>query len=268
VNDAGAERTPPFRELRNGRGERLEFAFHAPRGTAGASARAAIVVIGHGVTSHLDRPWLVALGEALAAHGIAALRFSFAGNGRSEGRFEEATLTKEVEDLGAVIDAVEEAEGGRIAYAGHSMGAAIGVLRAAEDRRIAALVSLAGMVHVDAFFRRHFGALAPGEPMLGKAGCPWTEALAEDAARIGSLTALAARIDVPWRLVHGDADEMVPLADSLDAVAAAGGRPELVTLRGADHRFTGSIPALLAATVPWLAGVPKRASFHHDPPPA
>jgi fermentation-respiration switch protein FrsA (DUF1100 family) len=53
-------------------------------------------------------------------------------------------------------------------------------------------------------------------------------------------------------LVHGTADEMVPLADSLDARAAAGGRPELVELAGVDHRFTGAIPQLVAAVVPWV----------------
>jgi len=52
--------------------------------------------------------------------------------------------------------------------------------------------------------------------------------------------------------VHGTADEMVPLADALDARAAAGGRPELVELEGVDHRFTGAIPQLVAAVVPWL----------------
>jgi uncharacterized protein len=57
---------------------------------------------------------------------------------------------------------------------------------------------------------------------------------------------------VPWLLVHGDADELVPLADSEDARAAADGRPELVVLPGVDHRFTGAVPAMTAAVVTWL----------------
>ena len=54
-------------------------------------------------------------------------------------------------------------------------------------------------------------------------------------------------------LVHGDADELVPYQDAPDVRAAAGQRPELVTLAGADHRFTGVIPHVVDAVVPWAA---------------
>ena len=90
--------------------------------------------------------------------------------------------------------------------------------------------------------------------MLGKPECPWSPNLAEDAARIGSVTVQAARIRVPWLLVHGDADELVPYQDALDARAAAGGQPDLVTLSGVDHRFTGAVPQVVESVVPWLRG--------------
>ena len=237
--------------IRNGRGERLDLVLHAAGGEPDAPP-ARLVLIGHGVTGSKDRPWLEALAGALAAAGIPALRFSFAGNGASEGRFEECTLSKEVDDLGAIVDAVTAWGVTRVAYAGHSMGGAIGVLLASRDERIHALVSLAGMVHVEAFMRRVFGHLRPGEAMLDKPECRWTAALAEDAARIGTVLPQASRIGVPWLLVHGDRDELVPIADSHDARAAAAGRPDLVVLPGVDHRFTGAVPALVAAVVPWL----------------
>jgi fermentation-respiration switch protein FrsA (DUF1100 family) len=66
------------------------------------------------------------------------------------------------------------------------------------------------------------------------------------------LTDVARGIRIPWLLVHGTADELVPLQDSVDARAAAGGRPELMTVEGADHRFTGAHPALLQTVVPWI----------------
>jgi alpha/beta superfamily hydrolase len=249
----------PFAELRNHRGERLEFAFHegspADAGV-GASARRAVVILAHGVTSNMDRPYLVEVGDALARAGISALRFSFAGNGGSEGRFEDATPTKEVDDAASVVDALLAAGWTDVAYAGHSMGGAVGVLLASRDERVRALVSLAGMFHVARFFERHFGKLQPGDPMLGKVACPWSRALAEDAARLGSLHAAAARVRVPWLLVHGDADEMVPLKDATDASGASGRArehpPELVTLAGADHRFGGATARLIGAVVPWL----------------
>ena len=237
-------------DIRNRHGERLDVTLTgAP---ADGPAPPALVILAHGVTAHKDRPWLVALAESLSEDGIASLRLSFAGNGGSEGVFGEAVPSKEVEDLGAVIDALERWRVGRIAYVGHSMGGAVGVLRAARDPRIACLVSLAGMVHVHQFFLTHFAHLAPGTPMLDKPECPWSPRLLEDAAQIGSVTPQAAAVRVPWLLVHGDADELVPYPDSLDAMAAAGHRPELVTLPGIDHRFTGAFDAVIDAVVPWL----------------
>jgi pimeloyl-ACP methyl ester carboxylesterase len=230
--------------LRNRHGERLDASFHP-----GSPVDRRIVAIGHGVTSHKDRPWLVALSEALGAAGIASLRFSFAGNGNSEGRFEDATIGKEVEDLGSVLDALP---GHEVVYAGHSMGAAVGVLRAARDPRLAGLVSLAGMVHVRAFVRAQFGGLRPGAPMLGKPQCPLAQAFLDEAEAIVDVLPQAARVAAPWLLVHGTADELVPLRDARDARAAAGGRPTLVELPGADHRFTACEAAMASAVVAWL----------------
>jgi len=214
-------------------------------------------VVLHGVTSQHERPYLVALCDALARSGIAALRFSFAGNGRSEGAFAEATITKEVEDLGAVLDRFPDRE---VAVVGHSMGAAVAVRRAARDPRIRALVSLAGMVDVRGFVTRHFGGLVPGrDVMFDRPGCVLSAAFVADAMRIGTVVPDAQRIGVPWLLVHGDRDELVPLADSEAATAAAPGRAVLRVLTGADHRFDGQVDELLAVVVPWLAAVTGRA---------
>jgi pimeloyl-ACP methyl ester carboxylesterase len=231
-------------EIRNARGERLDHTFVSAR-----PGRQDVAVILHGVTGQRDRPWARDLAAALTAREIAVVQFSFSGNGASEGRFEDATPTKEVEDLGSILDALA---GSRVACVGHSMGGAVGLLRAGGDPRIAVLVSLAGMVHVHHFMQRHFGHLRPGDAMLGKPACPWNRNLEEDARRIGSLTDVARGIRIPWLLVHGTADELVPLQDSVDARAAAGGRPELTAIEGADHRFTGAHPALLQAVVPWI----------------
>ena len=101
-------------EIRNAKGERLDYTFHdAPGGNS------SVVVIGHGVTANKDRPFVEALAMGMATVGVPALRFSFAGNGASEGSFEECCITKEVGDLGAVLDALP---GKQVIYVGHSMG--------------------------------------------------------------------------------------------------------------------------------------------------
>lgn len=233
--------------LHNSAGERLDCAFHD-----GAQGAQTAVVIGHGVTANKDRAFLVALAEGLAAAGIPALRLSFAGNGDSDGRFEDATVTKEVEDLGAALDAVADLSL-RAAYVGHSMGGAVGVLRAARDDRITALVSLAGMLDCADFYARKFGDQTPGASVMwDKPECPLSPAFQADMQAIGSLEAQAATIGVPWLLVHGTADTVVLPRDAHAAVAAAP-HATLIELDGADHLFSGdATPAMVAAVVPWL----------------
>lgn len=234
----------------NAHGEQLDFAFHP--GAAGARR---VVVIGHGLTGHKDRPFLLALAEGLAGAGIPVLRVSWSGNGGSEGRFVDSNITKEVADLGAVIDAVTGA-GYEVTYAGHSMGGAVGVLRASIDARITRLISLAGMVHTRAFAEYHFGSLVPGRDLMwGKPGCLLTPAFLDDLRRIDTLVDRGGKISVPWLLVHGNADVVVPLGHSRDIVARAAGPGQLVELNACDHIWEpGFAPRMVETVVNWCRG--------------
>ena len=236
-----------FGTIRNPSGEVLDYTFHA--GTEGSRH---IAVLGHGVTGNKDRPFVVALAEGLAAAGIHALRFSFAGNGESEGRFADATVSKEVEDLGAVLSVLD---GYSVCYVGHSMGGAVGVLRASRDERIRLLVSLAGMVHTHAFAEREFGEEVPDEGcMWEEPDCPLSQAYMDDMAQIDTVVRRGAEIVVPWLLVHGSEDDVVPIDDSHDILARASGNAELVVIDGADHVFSEHAQVMVAKVVGWLQG--------------
>ena len=230
--------------LHNHVGEQLDFALHRA-----APEHAPVVVIGHGVTGNKDRPLLIALAETLAQHGMHALRISFSGNGAAAGRFEESTVLKEVKELGAVLDALPSA---RIGYIGHSMGAAVGVLRAADDPRIQFLVSMAGMVHTAAFAEREFGDLKPGvDTMWEKPGCVLSAAYLDAMRQTGNVLDAARRIRAPWLLVHGTADDVVPVQDSRDIrqhVPAA----TLVEIDGADHLFSEHTSQATDALINWV----------------
>ena len=235
-----------FGKIRNRYGERLDYTFH--EGERGSKN---IVVLGHGVTGNKDRPFVVALGEGLAAAGISALRFSFSGNGASEGKFTDSTISKEVDDLGAVLDHLEEYT---VCYVGHSMGGAVGVLRASEDKRIQLLVSLAGMVHTRAFAQREFGDVTPDEGfMWDEPDCPLSQAYMDDLTQIGTVVDLASQIAVPWLLVHGDEDDVVPIEDSHDIFARANDQTQLIRLQSANHVFSEeSTPVMVERVIVWI----------------
>ena len=235
-----------FGEIKNRHGEQLDYTFHE-----GKEGSKNIVVLGHGVTGNKDRPFVVALGEGLAAAGFPVLRFSFSGNGASEGKFTDSTISKEVEDLGAVLDVLE---GYTVCYVGHSMGGAVGVLRASTDSRIQLLVSLAGMVHTKAFAQREFGDVTPDEGfMWDEPDCPLSQAYMDDLTQINTVVDRSPQITVPWLLVHGDEDDVVPIEDSHDILAKADEGAKLITLEGANHVFSDeSTPVMVEKVIAWI----------------
>ncbi|MEM1058991.1 MAG: alpha/beta fold hydrolase [Verrucomicrobiota bacterium] len=242
--------------LANAEGERLDGAFGL--GREPLRREDWIVLLGHGVTGNKDRPVLVEAALALNAAGFDTLRFSFSGNGDSEGDFRASTITKEVADLGGVIDAVAGSYE-KIAYLGHSMGAAAGVLRAAADERIRALVSVAGMVETRAFAEREFDGVTPDEgTMWEEPACPLSSAFWRDLREtVVSTAPSAAGINIPWLLVHGTADDIIPPGDSELIQRSAGGNAELVRVEGADHSFEQPrhMLAMTGAVVTWLRQV-------------
>jgi fermentation-respiration switch protein FrsA (DUF1100 family) len=58
---------------------------------------------------------------------------------------------------------------------------------------------------------------------------------------------------VPWLLVHGSADDVVPITDSEAAFAAAPQPKECLRIEGEGHSFSeASYPQIIAATAEWL----------------
>lgn len=240
------QRLTMFGKIKNKYDEQLDYAFHE-----GERESKNIVVLGHGVTGNKDRPFILALAEGLAAVGIPAFRFSFSGNGASEGKFTDSTISKEVDDLGAVLNALN---GYSVCYVGHSMGGAVGVLRASKDGRIQLLVSLAGMVHTKAFAQREFGDVTPDAGfMWDEPDCPLSQAYMDDLTQINSVVDRSPQIAVPWLLVHGDEDDVVPIQDSHDILVKAGDQAQLITLEGANHVFSDEFtPPMVEKVVEWI----------------
>ena len=238
-------------EILNSSKENLDYEFHGD-----PSDTSLLVIIGHGVTGNKDRPWAVALAEGLEKAGFNALRLSFSGNGKSGGKFEDCTITKELKDLKTMIDAAEEEGYHRVCYIGHSMGAAVGVLAAVKDSRIELLVSLAGMGHTKKFVEREFGDQKPGKGcMWDDKECPLSQAFVDDMNKIDNVLGKTEKIEVPWLILHGDADDVVPVEEGREMYASAYEPKELVILPGVDHVFSGDGAAKMTeAVVSWLKG--------------
>ena len=235
-----------FGNIKNASGENIDYTFHA-----GDKSSQHIVVLGHGVTGNKDRPFLVELADNLSNAGIPTIRFSFSGNGNSDGEFTQSTISKEIGDLASVLDVLDNHT---ICYVGHSMGGAVGVLSASQDNRIKFLVSLAGMVETKAFAQREFGDVTPDKGfMWDEPTCPLSQAYMDDLTQIDTVVDCASKISVPWLLVHGTEDDVVPIEDSQKIYAQANEPKELFTIEDANHVFSDdSLNPMVEKVVDWI----------------
>lgn len=236
-------------EILNSSKEKLDYEFHGD-----PSDTSLLVVIGHGVTGNKDRPWALGLANAIEEAGMNALRFSFSGNGESEGKFEDCTISKEVKDLKAIINAAEDEGFHRICYVGHSMGGAVGVLSAVKDERIGLLISLSGMVYTKKFCETEFGDQTPGKGCMWEdEDCPLSQEFVDDMNKIDNILAKTEKIEVPWLIVHGDADDVVPVDEGREIYRAAYEPKDLVILEGVDHVYSDDgLEKMTSAVISWL----------------
>jgi pimeloyl-ACP methyl ester carboxylesterase len=239
---------------------------------AGGKATAnPVVVMAHGL-SGTRRDGLGPFAERFSAAGIAALLFDHRGFGDSGGEADLFEPERQLDDWRAAIAFARSLPGvdpGRVATFGSSMGGGNALAAAAEDPRVAAVVSqvpfldmvrqahrssprLTARMLVAAARGRHLPAVgqpheaafinAPG----GETGWRHVVAIGEDSRwrnRVSSRwllgapyrpARLAAKLHCPWLLCVGEADRV---AKPGPAIAAARRAPlgELRTYPGVDH---------------------------------
>jgi pimeloyl-ACP methyl ester carboxylesterase len=228
-----------------------------------ASPRPAIVVV-HGFKGFKDWGMFPPLAERLARAGFATVTFNLSGSGVDAAgefvwleRFGHDTFSAELHDVGRVMSALADGDLGvappsTIGMVGHSRGGGIAVLHAAEDPRVKALVTWAAISSVERWSPhevtewRRKGVLETRNARTGQVLPQYLEVL-DDVERnaSGSLDILgaAARVRVPWLIVHGTDDESVSHLEG-DALHAASPLPttRLLAVEGAGHTFGAGHP--------------------------
>jgi len=224
---------PPGRdlELRSARGERMAGVLHEPEGKARG-----LVLLSPCFTCAKEIAPVRNLARDLAEAGFAALRFDPAGNGKSEGRFEDMTVARHVEDLVAIASQVETRP---LCLVGHSLGGAVSILaaRALKPERV---VTLATNARRDSLRRllgdEVFARARRGESVTFDSGDgverPLSRAFVEDLERQDVLGA-AASLGCPLLVVHGDADSLVPIDAGRELARVA--RADFVDIPGGEH---------------------------------
>lgn len=221
----------------NSRGDTLVGVMHyaAKDRTNGA------VILCHGMESDRNSEKLIFLGRHLAQRGILTLRFDFSYVGESSGKFEDITYSGEVEDLRAAYALIQSRHIGKIAIFGSSMGGTVALMFAATEPHVAALATLAAPLHPENFPQRFLTPV--GLECWRKHGFTRYNGqrlnltLLEDLENI-DVAGAARRIHCPVLILHGDNDEVVPLAEAHELHDLLANPKRLSVLKDGDHRLS------------------------------
>jgi alpha-beta hydrolase superfamily lysophospholipase len=201
------------------RGWRFHTLANPPRGT---------VVYLHGVAD--NRASSVGIAQHFVPLGFDVVAYDSRAHGQSTGDACTYGFYEKI-DLSRVIDHLGPAP---VVVMGTSLGGAVALQGAAEDRRIAAVIAIAPFSDL----RTAAIERAPFFASRGNIEDAFRLAEAEGHFQVAEASPLAAapRVTVPVLLIHGDHDTETPYAHSQRLLPALGGPKRLVTVAGGGHR--------------------------------
>ena len=226
-------------QFENHLGETLAATLHQP-----ATPPAAAIVAGHCFTCSRHTGILRRICSDLGRAGFAVLRFDFSGNGQSQGQFIQSTWSKQIREMLAAVAFMQARGADWIGLVGHSLGAAIALLTAQQSDAIDAVCRVAGRVSPS----RPMHFLTPSQQQtLSDTGQVEFSSRGRrlqldrdffDDARRYDLMAATRAVAVPMLVVHGDADDIIPVSEARLARAANPERVELMIVADGDHMLS------------------------------
>src|SRR6202048_4886782 len=166
------------------------------------------------------------IAAALAAKGIAVLRFDFTGLGSSEGDFANSTFSSNVADLVRAADHLRETRQAPSILIGHSLGGAAILAAAGQIPDAKAVVTIAAPsdpAHVTDLFKDRIEDIRQhGEVEVSLAGRPFRikREFLDDIAEHG-LTAKVAQLHKALLVMHSPTDDTVGIDNATHIFVAA-----------------------------------------------
>ncbi|WP_291845635.1 bifunctional alpha/beta hydrolase/OsmC family protein [Bradyrhizobium sp.] len=230
-------------------GHQLAAALDTPDGPVQAYA-----LFAHCFTCGKDVVAAKRIATALAARGIAVLRFDFTGLGSSEGDFANATFSSNVADLVRAADHLRDTRGAPAILIGHSLGGAAILAAAGHIPEAQAVVTIAAPsdpAHVTRLFGDRIADIrAHGKVEVQLAGRPFhvKREFLDDIAEQG-LLAQVAKLHKALLVMHAPTDDTVGIDNATRIFVAAKHPKSFVSLSGADHLLSNKRDGVYVADV-------------------
>lgn len=174
-------------------------------------------------------------------NGLATFSFDFFGHGESEGKFEDLTITEGVKDVLAAIEFVKSKGYSNIGLVGSSFGGLASLLAAQKSKDLNTLVLKAPVSNE----QHNILARVVGKSLVQIKEQGYSEycgrklnySFFEDSQKIDGYENMD-QIKIPTLIVHGDADDVVPIEQSKKAASLIKGC-KLEIIEGEGHNFSG-----------------------------
>lgn len=245
---------------------------HWPEGDA-----AGALICAHGFKGYKDYGFFPMLCRRAASRGLIAVRFNFSHSGMTNrietfehpDLFEKDRWGRQVDDLKRVFDDPRlPSKLPRVVF-GHSRGGVTSTLFAGNSapKSLAGLVTAAAPDYackMDGLVKdqlRAEGRLCSPSGRTGQdlyVGLDWLQEIENDPERYNPVLA-AARATCPMLIMHGDADETVPVTCANKLHQAAAPRSDLAIIEAANHIFNSPNP--LPADTPDAQLAPQTAEM-------
>jgi len=235
----------------------LELAgeLYVPRGDSPHPA----LCICHGIPATPPDPadkGYVLLAEDFCFAGFTTFIFNFRGTGKSQGNLDLPGWSRDLEVVINFLYNLKEVDSSHFCLMGFSGGAAVCVYNAAHDTRVSSIIACACPADFNALFQREspsvsiqrfrqIGAIRDRDfpPSLEE----WQRGF-KTISPINCINMISPRYLL---LVHGDADDVVPVKHAHDLYDKAGEPKELRIIPGAKHRLRIEKEAM-AVVLDWL----------------
>ena len=236
-------------------GIRLDAVIDMPRES---KARCPMVIIIHGFTGNKEERHILAVSRMFNELGLATLRVDMYGHGESEGRFEDHTLFKWMTNAMTVIDYARKLDFVTDLYlCGHSQGGLTSILAAGlKHDVIKGLIPMSPATNIidGARLGNLFGASFNPDRIPDTLTFPNGRTLGGNYFRVAQSIKVNDYIDRyrgPVFLVHGDADESVPVKCSVDA-SRRYKNAKLAVISGDTHCYDNHLFEVVSAIRGWM----------------
>jgi putative redox protein len=241
----------------NSKGQRLAALLDLPVD----DAPVAFALFAHCFTCSKDYKGVARVSRALAAEGVAVLRFDFTGLGQSQGDFADTTFSSNVEDLVAAASFMERELEPPSVLIGHSLGGAA-VLQAASRipsaRAVATIGAPSSTNHLAAMLRssaEDIESTGEAEVSIGGRSFRIRREMVEDLSAV-TMEAATASLGRALLVLHSPVDDTVGIEHATAIFRSAKHPKSFVSLDTADHLLTGPADARYVGAV--IAGWSRR----------